>query len=43
MSALLMPVSLAAQAADVPPDGYRLKEFGSFYVGGKLAPSAANP
>jgi predicted esterase len=43
MSALLMSVSLAAQAADVPPDGYRLKEFGSFYVGGKLAAISAKP
>jgi predicted esterase len=43
MSALLMSVSLAAQAADVPPDGYRLKEFGSFYVGGKLAAISGKP
>jgi hypothetical protein len=27
MSSLLISISLAAQAADVPPGGYRLKEF----------------
>jgi hypothetical protein len=43
MSSLLMSVSLAAQAADVPPDGYRLKVFGSFYVGGKLAAISGKP
>jgi hypothetical protein len=43
MSSLLMSVSLAAQAADVPPDGYRLKDFGSFSVGGKLAAISGKP
>jgi hypothetical protein len=42
-SALLPAVNLPARAADAPPDGYRLKDFGSFYVGGRQAAISGKP
>jgi len=38
-----MSATVPAQAADVAQEGYRLKDFGSFYVGGKQAAISGKP